>query len=59
MLQAGGNQRTWTSVCVLMNLGASSGQMSIIPVHTAIGAEVSIQTFGEIGVGMLTLFPDL
>ena len=29
--------------------------MSIIPVNTAIGAEVSIQTFGAIGVGILTL----
>ena len=42
-------------VCVLMNLGASSGQMSIILVNTAVGTEVSIQTFGAIGVGMLTL----
>ena len=42
-------------VCVLMNRGASSGQMSIIPIDTAVGAEVSIQTFGAIGVGMLTL----
>ena len=42
-------------VCVLMNLGASSGQMSIIPVDTDVGAEVSIQKFGAIGVGMLTL----
>ena len=43
------------AVCVLMNLSASSGQMSIIPVDTAVGAEVSIQTFGANGVGMLTL----
>ena len=42
-------------VCVLMNLGASSGQMHIIPVDTAVGAEVIIQTFGVIGVGMFTL----
>ena len=42
-------------VCVFMNLGASPGQMSIIPVDTAIGAEVSIHTFGAIDVGMLTL----
>ena len=42
-------------VCVMMNLGVSSGQMSIIPVETAVGAEVNIQTFGVIGVGMLTL----
>ena len=41
-------------VCVLMNLG-SSGEMSIIPIYTPVGAEVSIQTFGAIGVGMLTL----
>ena len=38
-----------------MNLGASFGQMSIIPVETAAGVEVSIQTFGAIGVVMLTL----
>ena len=42
-------------VCVLMNLDVSSGQMSIIFVDTAVGAEVSIHTFGAIGVGMLTL----
>ena len=41
--------------CVLMNLGASSGQISVIPVDTDVGAEVSIQTFGTIDVGMLTL----
>ena len=44
----------WMDVCVLMNQGASSGQMSIISVDTAVGAEVSIQTFGVIDVGMLT-----
>ena len=54
-LQAGSNWRTWMDACVLMNTGASSGQMSIIPVNTAVGAKVSIQTFGAIGVGMLTL----
>ena len=41
MLHAGGNQRMWMGVCVLMNHGAASGQMSIIPVNTAVGAEVS------------------
>ena len=41
-------------VCILMNLGASSGQMTIIPVDT-VGAEVNIHTFGAIGVGMITL----
>ena len=42
-------------VCVLMNVGASSGQMPNIPVDTAVGAEVSIHTFGANDVGMLTL----
>ena len=42
-------------VHVLMNLGASSGHMSIIPVDTAAGAEVSIHSFGAIDVWMLTL----
>ena len=42
-------------VCVLINLGASSRQMSIIPVNTTVGAEVSIHTFGAIGVMMLTV----
>ena len=56
VLQAGGNQRTWMGVYILMNLGASSGQMSVVPVGTAAGAEVNIQTFGAMDVGMLTLF---
>ena len=38
-----------------MNLGASSGHMSIIPGDTTVGSEVSIQIFGAIDVGMLTL----
>ena len=42
-------------VYVLMNLGASSGQMSVIPIDTAEGTEVSIHTFGAIDVGILTL----
>ena len=42
-------------VCISMNLFASSGQMSIIPVDTAAGAEVNIQPFGVIDVGMLTI----
>ena len=45
----------WMGVCVLMNLGASSGQIIIIPGNTAAGAEVSIHTFGAIGVGMAAL----
>ena len=46
----------WVGVCVLMNLGAQSGQMNIIPVDTDVGAEVSIHTLGAIGVGMVALF---
>ena len=46
----------WMGVCVFMNLGAASRQISIIPVGIAVGAEVSIYTFGTIGVGMLTIF---
>ena len=45
----------WMGVCVLINLGASSGQMRVIPVGTAVGAKVSIHIFGAIGMGMLTL----
>ena len=45
----------WMGVCVLMNLGAASGQMSIIPVATTVDAEVSVHTFKAIGVGMLML----
>ena len=33
----------------------SSGQMSIIPVDTAVGAEISIHIFGAIGVRIFTL----
>ena len=42
-------------VCVLVNLGASSGKISVIPLDTAVGDEVNIQTFGVIDVGILTL----
>ena len=48
-------KRMWMGVCILINLGASSGQMSITPVNTTVGAEVSIHTFGAIGMGMLIL----
>ena len=41
--------------CVLMNLVASSGQMSVIPVDTNVGVEVNIQTFGAISVVIHTL----
>ena len=33
--------------CIFMNLVVSSRQMSVIPVDTAAGAEVNIQTFGS------------
>ena len=55
VLPAGGSQRMWMGVCVLMNYGAASEQMSVIPVDTTACAEVSIHTFGAIGMGMLTL----
>ena len=55
VLQAGGSQRMWMGVCGMIDLGASSGQMSVIPDDTAVGAEVIIQTFGVIDVGILTL----
>ena len=42
-------------VCILINLGAASRKMSIITVHTTVGAEVSIHTFGANGLGMLIL----
>ena len=45
----------WMGVCVLINFGASSGQIIIIPVDTTVGAEVSIHTLGAIGVGMVAL----
>ena len=43
----------WMGVCVLMMLGASSGEIIIIPVNITVGAEVSIHAFGAIGVGWL------
>ena len=55
MLHAGGRGRMWMGVCVLMNFGASSRQIIIIPVNITVGAEVSIHTLGAIGVGMVSL----
>ena len=49
-----GKECGWVSVC-LMNLGASSGQIIIVPGNTAVGADVSIHTLGAIGVGMVAL----
>ena len=45
----------WMGVCILMNLGASPGQIINIPGDTTVGADVSIHTLGAIGVGMDTL----
>ena len=45
----------WIGICVLMKLGASSGQIIVIPVDTTVGAEVSIHIFGAIGVAMVAL----
>ena len=45
----------WMGVHVLLNLGASSGQIIIIPIDIVVGAEVSIHIFGAIGVGMVAL----
>ena len=41
VLHAGGNGRMWMGTCVLMNLGASSGQMRVIPIDTAVGAQLA------------------
>ena len=54
-LHAGCNQSIWMGVCSMMDLGASPGQMSVIPDGTAAVGEVIIQTLGAIDVGMLTL----
>ena len=42
-------------VCGMMDLGASPGQMSVIPDGTAAVGEVINQTFGAIDVSMLIL----
>ena len=42
-------------VCGMMDLGASPGQMSIIPDDNVVGGEVIIQTFGVTVNGMLIL----
>ena len=42
--------------CIVMNLGASSGEMRIILVVTVEGAEVSIHIFGAIDMGVLILW---
>ena len=40
-------------VCSVMVLGASPGQMSLIPADAAAGDEVIVHTLGAIDVGML------
>ena len=42
-------------VCGMTDLGASPGQMSVIPNGTAAVGDVIIQTFGAIDVSMLIL----
>ena len=42
-------------ICIMMDLGASTGQMSVIPDGTAAGGDVITQTLGAIDVDMLTL----
>ena len=54
-LHAGGSHRMWIGLCVLMNLGASSGQIRVIPISTAEGPEVGIHIFRTIDIGMLIL----
>ena len=54
-LHAGCSQSTWMGVCGMTDLGASPGQMNVIPEGTAMVGEVIIQTVGAMDVGMLTL----
>ena len=54
-LHASCNQSMWMGICGMTDLGASPGQMSVIPDGTAVVGEVIIQKFGAICVGMLTL----
>ena len=54
-LHVGCNQSMWIGVCGMMDLGASPGQMSVIPDGTAVAGEVIIQTLGDLDVGMLIL----
>ena len=51
----GCNQNTWMGVCGMMDLGASPGQMSVIPYGTAAVGEIITWTLGAIHVGMLIL----
>ena len=44
-LHAGCNQSAWMGVCGMTDLGASPGQMSVIPEGSAVVGKVIIQTF--------------
>ena len=55
MLHAGSRCRMWMGICSLMNLGASSGQITVIPGGGIIGEEVNIQIFGANGVGVVAI----
>ena len=55
VLHAGCSQSMWMGVCGVTGLGASPGQMSVIPEGTVVVHEVIIQTYGAMDVGMLML----
>ena len=55
VLHVVGRCRMWMGFCRVMDLVATLGQMRVIPVVAAEGAEVRIHTFGAIDVGMLIL----
>ena len=46
-------------ICVLIDPGISSGWINVNTGDAAVGAEVSIQTFGAVGVGMIVLSESL
>ena len=54
-LHAGCNQIMWMGVCGITDLGATLGQMSVMPGGTAVVGEVIILMFGAMDVGMLML----
>ena len=54
-LHAGCSQSTRMGVCGVTDLGASPGQMNVIPEGTTVVGEVIIQTGGAMDVGMLML----
>ena len=55
VLHAGCSQSVCKGVCGVIVLGASPGQMSVIPEGTTIVGDIIIHTFGAIDVGRLTL----